>query len=100
MYVFVSAVLYKMENAHDLAAAPSEEKMSPQELAAKLDADLDAFIDGLEKKAYTEGWPEDRWQEVANNLFLFSFCFLSHGFVQKCSNFYCAFRKWKSTLSL
>ncbi len=34
------------------------------ELAAKLDADLDAFIDGLEKKSYTEGWPEDRWQEV------------------------------------
>lgn len=34
------------------------------ELAAKLDADLDAFIDGLEKKRYEEGWPEDRWQEV------------------------------------
>ncbi|KAK3921416.1 DNA polymerase interacting tetratricopeptide repeat-containing, protein of 47 kDa [Frankliniella fusca] len=33
------------------------------ELAAKLDADLDAFINGLEKKSYTEGWPEDRWQE-------------------------------------
>lgn len=33
------------------------------ELAAKLDADLDAFIGGLEKKTYTEGWPEDRWQE-------------------------------------
>ncbi|KAH8285133.1 hypothetical protein KR054_005500 [Drosophila jambulina] len=33
------------------------------ELAAKLDAELDAFIDGLEKKRYEEGWPEDRWQE-------------------------------------
>ena len=35
------------------------------ELAAKLDADLDAFIDSLEKKRYEEGWPEDRWQEVS-----------------------------------
>ncbi|XP_030375283.1 tetratricopeptide repeat protein 4 [Scaptodrosophila lebanonensis] len=33
------------------------------ELAAKLDAELDAFIDGLERKRYEEGWPEDRWQE-------------------------------------
>lgn len=33
-------------------------------LAAKLDKDLDDFIDGLEKRSYTEGWPEDRWQEV------------------------------------
>uniref|UniRef100_A0A0K8W5J3 Tetratricopeptide repeat protein 4 n=1 Tax=Bactrocera latifrons TaxID=174628 RepID=A0A0K8W5J3_BACLA len=32
-------------------------------LAAKLDEELDAFIDGLEKKRYEEGWPEDRWQE-------------------------------------
>ncbi|XP_036333101.1 DNA polymerase interacting tetratricopeptide repeat-containing, protein of 47 kDa [Rhagoletis pomonella] len=32
-------------------------------LAAKLDEDLDAFIDGLERKRYEEGWPEDRWQE-------------------------------------
>uniref|UniRef100_A0A182J5L0 Cns1/TTC4 wheel domain-containing protein n=1 Tax=Anopheles atroparvus TaxID=41427 RepID=A0A182J5L0_ANOAO len=33
------------------------------ELAAKLDKDLDAFISSLEKKRYTEGWPEDRWEE-------------------------------------
>lgn len=33
-------------------------------LAAKLDKELDEFIDGLEKKRYTEGWPEDKWQEV------------------------------------
>ncbi|EEB16326.1 Cyclophilin seven suppressor, putative [Pediculus humanus corporis] len=32
-------------------------------LAAKLDKELDEFIDGLEKKRYTEGWPEDKWQE-------------------------------------
>lgn len=34
------------------------------ELAAKLDAELDVFINSLEKKRYEEGWPEDRWQEV------------------------------------
>ncbi|XP_012059114.1 PREDICTED: tetratricopeptide repeat protein 4 [Atta cephalotes] len=33
------------------------------ELAAKLDAELDEYINNLEKKSYTEGWPEDRWQE-------------------------------------
>ncbi|XP_053670282.1 DNA polymerase interacting tetratricopeptide repeat-containing, protein of 47 kDa [Anopheles nili] len=33
------------------------------ELAAQLDEDLDAFISSLEKKRYTEGWPEDRWEE-------------------------------------
>lgn len=33
-------------------------------LAEKLDKDLDDFIDGLERKRYTEGWPEDRWEEV------------------------------------
>lgn len=32
-------------------------------LAAKLDDDLEHFIDGLERKRYTEGWPEDRWEE-------------------------------------
>lgn len=33
------------------------------ELAAKLDNELDEYINNLEKKSYTEGWPEDRWQE-------------------------------------
>ncbi|XP_049291961.1 DNA polymerase interacting tetratricopeptide repeat-containing, protein of 47 kDa [Anopheles funestus] len=33
------------------------------ELATQLDKDLDAFINSLEKKRYTEGWPEDRWEE-------------------------------------
>lgn len=43
-------------------------KMSDEErlaLAEKMDKDLDAFIDSLEKKRYTEGWPEDRWEEVS-----------------------------------
>lgn len=35
------------------------------ELAAKLDRELDEFIAGLEKKPYTEGWPEDKWEEVS-----------------------------------
>jgi len=33
------------------------------ELAAKLDVELDEYINNLEKKSYAEGWPEDRWQE-------------------------------------
>lgn len=32
-------------------------------LAAKLDAELEEYINNLEKKSYTEGWPEDKWQE-------------------------------------
>lgn len=32
-------------------------------LASKLDAELDEYISNLEKKSYTEGWPEDRWEE-------------------------------------
>ncbi|KAG7189642.1 hypothetical protein KM043_017322 [Ampulex compressa] len=31
-------------------------------LASKLDAELDDYINNLEKKSYNEGWPEDRWQ--------------------------------------
>lgn len=33
-------------------------------LADKMDKELDEFIDSLEKRGYTEGWPEDRWEEV------------------------------------
>lgn len=36
------------------------------QLADKLDKELDDFIAGLERKPYTEGWPEDRWQEVGS----------------------------------
>lgn len=43
------------------------------ELADKLDKDLDKFIDGLEKRGYTDGWPEDRWEEVSLfNRYLFT----------------------------
>lgn len=34
------------------------------ELCARMDQELEDFIDGLEKKRYTDGWPEDRWEEV------------------------------------
>lgn len=42
-------------------------KMTDEErkkLGAKLDNELDEFIEGLEKRSYTEGWPEDKWKEV------------------------------------
>nr|XP_026499373.1 tetratricopeptide repeat protein 4 [Vanessa tameamea] len=32
-------------------------------LCQKLDEELDDFINSLEKKRYTDGWPEDRWEE-------------------------------------
>ncbi|XP_055372695.1 DNA polymerase interacting tetratricopeptide repeat-containing, protein of 47 kDa isoform X2 [Condylostylus longicornis] len=41
-------------------------KISDEErlkLAAKLDKELDDFIDSLGGKKYTDGWPEDKWQE-------------------------------------
>lgn len=40
-------------------------------LAAKLDGELDDFINGLERRGYTEGWPEDRWEEVSWILLVF-----------------------------
>lgn len=33
------------------------------ELAAKLDKELDEFIENLPRKKYEDGWPEDRWEE-------------------------------------
>lgn len=45
---------------------PSKPKVNDEErleLAAKLDADLDEFIAGLEKRKYTDGWAEDKWEE-------------------------------------
>lgn len=32
-------------------------------LASKLDDELDEYISNLEKKSYTEGWPEDQWEK-------------------------------------
>ncbi|KAL0861581.1 hypothetical protein ABMA27_009080 [Loxostege sticticalis] len=52
-----------------MAEDPSQEKKTPMTdeerlaLCQKLDQELDDFIDSLERKRYTEGWPEDRWEE-------------------------------------
>lgn len=48
------------DSATPSKAMSHEERL---ELAAKLDDELDDFINGLEKRQYTEGWPEDRWEE-------------------------------------
>lgn len=50
----------RMEN---LASKKNWTEQERLELAAQLDAELDQFIDSLEKKRYEEGWPEDRWEE-------------------------------------
>ncbi|XP_058794487.1 DNA polymerase interacting tetratricopeptide repeat-containing, protein of 47 kDa [Phymastichus coffea] len=46
---------------------PSEKKVWTEaerlELSAKLDRELEDYIDSLDKKVYTDGWSEDRWQE-------------------------------------
>jgi hypothetical protein len=49
------------DNAVKKPPMSQEERM---ELCAKLDSELDDYISGLERKSYTEGWPEDRWEEV------------------------------------
>lgn len=48
-------------------AKKPQQKMTDEErtaLAEKMDKELDDFINSLEKRGYTEGWPEDRWEEV------------------------------------
>ncbi|KAK0082164.1 hypothetical protein PV325_010942 [Microctonus aethiopoides] len=62
--MFMGFRLYKVlkmaEITNDKKQWTDEERL---ELAAKLDNELDEYINNLEKKSYTEGWPEDRWQE-------------------------------------
>lgn len=58
------------ENGEATSSEKPNAKMTDEERAAladKLDAQLDDFIDSLEKRGYTEGWPEDRWEEVNFN---------------------------------
>lgn len=55
------------ENGEGTSSVKPNAKMTDEEraaLAEKLDGELDDFIDSLEKRGYTEGWPEDRWEEV------------------------------------
>ncbi|XP_046399889.1 DNA polymerase interacting tetratricopeptide repeat-containing, protein of 47 kDa [Ischnura elegans] len=49
-----------MDSKESKSSMSEEERL---ELCKKLDKELDEYIDGLEKKSYTEGWPEDRWEE-------------------------------------
>lgn len=54
----------EQQNAEKLK---SKQNMTDEEraaLAEQMDKELDDFIDSLEKRGYTEGWPEDRWEEV------------------------------------
>lgn len=57
-----------MENANIKTSGKKsmthEERM---QLAAKLDKELDEFIEKLPRKKYEDGWPEDRWEEVINS---------------------------------
>lgn len=57
------------EGASNNEAKKVQPKMTDEEraaLAEKMDKELDDFIDSLEKRGYTEGWPEDRWEEVSS----------------------------------
>lgn len=45
--------------------APTRETMNDlerAELAAKLESELEEWIDSLPRTPYKDGWPEDRWQ--------------------------------------
>lgn len=60
----------EIEEIEEITPKPTSKRMTDEErlaLAAKMDKDLDEFINSLEKKPYTEGWPEDRWEEVKKN---------------------------------
>ncbi|XP_013191744.2 DNA polymerase interacting tetratricopeptide repeat-containing, protein of 47 kDa [Amyelois transitella] len=53
-----------MSNEEENKKAMSDEERLA--LCQKLDQELDEFINSLERKRYTEGWPEDRWEEEMN----------------------------------
>jgi hypothetical protein len=62
--------VFRMEEENGTNGVEAQKKPPPMsqeermKLCAKLDSELDEYISGLESKAYTEGWPEDRWEEV------------------------------------
>lgn len=64
-WLFTHVVKYNMENNEEKKVYTEEERMA---LAAKLDADLDAFINSLEKKRYTEGWDPATFEKVRNEI--------------------------------
>ncbi|KAG8228931.1 hypothetical protein J437_LFUL007323, partial [Ladona fulva] len=52
--------IYIMEGKQTKTQMSEAERL---ELCKNLDKELDDYIDSLEKRSYTEGWPEDRWEE-------------------------------------
>ena len=42
-------------------------------LAEALDEDIDNFMESLPKRPYKDGWPEDKWQEVNNEIKFLNF---------------------------
>lgn len=73
-------------DAQQHSTTPSAKKPMTHEerlqLAAKLDKELDDFIEKLPRKKYEDGWPEDRWEEVVNLDYITSFLL------------FCLSRKW------
>lgn len=68
------ALIEEIDNdaASNDAAKKVKPNMTDEEraaLAEKMDKELDDFINSLEKRGYTEGWPEDRWEEVFSTSF-------------------------------
>lgn len=63
------ALIEEIDSDGEAGAHKPKANMTDEEraaLAEKMDRELDEFIDSLEKRGYTEGWPEDRWEEVWN----------------------------------
>ncbi|KAJ8973926.1 hypothetical protein NQ317_001132 [Molorchus minor] len=55
-----------MEKTEEVSEQRPKKPMSHEDrlqLAAKLDKELDEFIEKLPRKKYEDGWPEDRWEE-------------------------------------
>lgn len=58
--------------------------MTDEERAAlcqKLDHELDEFINSLESKRYTEGWPEDRWEVSFDPTYLGLYRLISYNLI-------------------
>lgn len=59
--------VYNTDKCNEETKHASKKAMTQEErlqLAAKLDKELDEFIEKLPRKKYQDGWPEDRWEEV------------------------------------
>lgn len=68
------ALIEEIDNNDGASSSNATKKVKPKmtdeertALAEKMDKELDDFINSLEKRGYTEGWPEDRWEEVSSS---------------------------------